>query len=267
MKTWILLLFALASALVPAASAGAGAPTRPLHRTPSLRIVTVPGYRFAVAGRGWGRRAILTFALHLSPPVPEGRARITPIVAPFILVQGIELRATRGGAFVVGVNTLPAGFCATVEVRDLAAHRLTVPRSTPAGGCAYSTPLAARVRLSRTTLTVLKGTLVRPVVVPLLRGTAEVTVHLGDALYLREPGPSGMYQPVIDDAYLATINHGLQLPVECPAEHCPSGFVFWEWIAVKKGTTTITLNPSCRQSKPPCAIPSFAITVHIIRRR
>ena len=91
-----------------------------------------------------------------------------------------------------------------------------------------------------------------------------VTIALGGALYVWEPGNAHpAYLPSAPDKHLDLIGAGTTPPRACPEIECAQGF-FWEWVGVRKGSTAITMTPSCRRLRPMCEIASYAISVHIV---
>jgi hypothetical protein len=122
----------------------AGAPeNRPVHlaglpsprATPSLRFVPVRGYRLGVLGEGWGPRALLGITLR------EGDIR-----------RQIGIRATRSGAFLLGLNRVDPCTALFLTARDRAGR--TAGLNTPLRQC------PAPIRPPSPSVTVLRGELV-----------------------------------------------------------------------------------------------------------
>jgi hypothetical protein len=202
----------------------------------------VPGHRLGVSGAGWPHRRTVALAVH------QGG-----------ITRGLVVRTTAKGGFLVGVDHID--MCAVVwaEARDLAGHRARV--NGPAMGCpapvSLPTPkLSALKRTQRTTMHV-----VRVFGVPSARS---ITVHLGDALYFWLSGAGQpFYQVGAPDANLFLIAQGKTSARACAQPDCAQGF-YWEWLAVRVGTTGIGLSPSCLDSTPPCELPSLEITVNVV---
>jgi hypothetical protein len=79
--------------------------------------------------------------------------------------------------------------------------------------------------------------------------------QVGDIVEVRLQGMLG-FTAKADPNYLRLVQGSA--PQATPA----SGF--WEWQAIAPGTTIIVLDPACRQSTPPCGVPSLALRLDIL---
>jgi hypothetical protein len=92
-----------------------------------------------------------------------------------------------------------------------------------------------------------------------------VTLQDGDELFIWEAGTvRPAFQPHADPAYLAVVGQGTTPPRACPQPGCDAGF-YWDYVALRPGTTLVDMSPGCRELTPPCAAPDFALTVKIVR--
>jgi hypothetical protein len=122
-------------------------------------------------------------------------------------------------------------------------------------------------------LHVIVGRSITPPAVDILNGhPATVTVHIGQVLYLWEPGvtaPTFQAQVVggtgtaTASSPLVLIDAGQTAPKDCAQVDCAAGF-YWRWLAVRTGDTGIVLSAACRMAKPPCMLPDFVIAVHVV---
>lgn len=230
-----LLLFATAA--VPAA-AGSG-------RT--LKIVNLRSGGLGVQGIGWG----------------QTRLEVSLITGPWTV--GLSIRPNLRGRF--RVKAVGANPCAGLLFRaiDTHGHRKTV--RGPQLGCNVPADLP------RPELHVVVGRAVTPATVKVLAShPGSVTLHVGELLYLWEPGTTvPAWTPrLLDSAGTQTSGRPLQLvdagqtpPRACPQVDCDAGF-YWKWLAVATGDTGITLSAACRASTPPCMVPDFIIRVHVV---
>lgn len=257
-----ILVFSLLTLLLPI-SGQAAAPAASHAR--SVRAVTMTGYQFGVSGAGWGhnKRIVVTFAHGY---ISKGNALLDRITT-----EGVELRTASNGSFLVGVSgTTPCGQqFMRATVRDFSGHSaLAFPQAKP---CCPPSPVKVGSQPGCQTaaagMKVLKGKQLHPsVAVVTPEGPSAITVHLGGVVELL----SGVSERVstlsslsVDDAYLALFSTGTS--GRCPPNaSCPVPMpsMYWQWAAVRKGTTSIRLSPSC-PPRQQCSR-SVAITVHIV---
>lgn len=242
MKPLVALTVVLVTIMVSGTPAHARLPGHATRKAATLKLVTVPRHRLGLSGNGWPHRRTVALAVH------QGGT-----------VRGLALRTTAKGTFLVGVDNIDMCTGIWAEARDLAGHRARV--NGPVMGCpppvSPPTPkLSVLKRTQRTTMHV-----VRVFGVPSAR---TITVSLGDALYFWQPGTGQpFYQVGAPDANLFLIAQGTTPARACAQPNCAQGF-YWEWLAVRLGTTGIGLSPSCLDSKPPCELPSLEVTVNVV---
>lgn len=223
-------------ALIPGSAVGAGS-------TRTLQTVTVPGYRLGVRGTGWGTGRVV-----LTAQVPSG-------------VVGVELRPASGGSFLVAASNLD--LCGGVQfaATDTAGH--TGIARGPTLMC--PSPLGVPPPVLRPVLHVLQGGKIIPRQYR-LRGPnhpSSLRMRVGDSLSLWEPGTTApAFTPRVDGKHLVLLKHDQSSSQTCTTSGCATGFA-WTWVAVAAGQTAIDLSPACRQSRPACGMPDYAITVHI----
>lgn len=208
---------------------------------PTLRFVNEKGYRISVKGVGWSHKTRVTFA------VRQGST-----------TEGLELRTTAKGPFVVGVNNIDLCGRSLFKTRDFKGHSARV--RGPALECASPDHPPVPV------LTVVKGHELHIAVTHVDTPPKHtIVIGRGNALYLWLAGqhhPS--FTPSAPKKYFALIGQGTTPPRACPQIECAAGF-FWEWVGLKLVRTAITMTPWCRRYQPPCEGPSYTIRVRIIR--
>lgn len=207
---------------------------------PDIRLVAAAGHRIAVHGTGWPARGRLILSVRYG-----GES------------EGLQLRTTPRGAFTVAVDSIDLCGGVTFIARDLAGHRATV--QGPPLKC------VSRINPPRPVFTVLLGTKLQPheVRVRGITGPHNVTLHVGDALYLWIGGTTTpTFMPKAKARYLFPLSMGTTPPRACAQVDCEARF-FWRWIALRPGETGIDLSPACRQTTPPCEIPDLLLRVRI----
>jgi hypothetical protein len=207
----------------------------------TLRVVTIPGKGVGVAGTGWG----------------QGRVVVSLQTGPWVLAVSVQPNAR--GRF--SIAAIGANLCARVLFRAFDAHRHGKSAKGPPLGC------ASPADYPRPHLVVVSGRRVAPPSVRVV-GThpASVTLHVGDVLYLWEPGTTtAFFSPQLADSLgiLQLIAQGQTPAKTCAEADCAAGF-YWKWLAVGTGETSITLSAACREAKPPCMVPDFLIRIHIL---
>jgi hypothetical protein len=207
---------------------------------PILQFQPTSGYRMSIAGSDWSANQPVTIAVDQTPTV-----------------TGLELRTTSAGTFSVGVKNIDLCTHAVVGARDLLGDAVTLPG--PALECTSRFPVPVPV------LTILSGAALK-VAQTHVDGwgpSGSITIRLGDAIYVWEAGKNRpLAEPEIDPSFFQLNAEGTTDLRACSGAECSAGF-YWEYIGVRAGRTTLTLNPSCRKSTPPCEIPSRAIAVRI----
>jgi hypothetical protein len=205
-----------------------------------LRFTTVGGYALAVKGSGW-----------------QPRARVLFWIRAGAMAEGRELATTATGTFVVGINGLNMCAAPVFRARDFGAGRAKL--RGPALGCPV--PLVVHPPQLR----IVVGTAAPHSVVKINgREPQRVTMHVGDELYLWEQGTgAASFVPHADSHYLVLIRMGTTPARMCPQANCAGGF-YWDYAAVKAGTTGVDLSARCRLVTPPCEIPDFLIQVVIL---
>jgi hypothetical protein len=207
---------------------------------PTLRFVSSAGYPLAVKGEGWAAHARVVFWVHAST-----------------MTEGVELKTNAAGAFAVGIKGLSMCARPAFKARDFATGHAKL--LGPPLGC--HSPAIVPVPQLR----VLTGKQASHVVVKVYGlQPRSVTMHVGDQLYIWEPGSgAASFTPHADGAYLVLFRVGETPPRMCPQPDCAVGF-YWQYTAIKVGTTLVDLSARCRSSTPPCEVPDFAIDVTIL---
>lgn len=222
-------------------------------KAPTLHLAGAAGFRIAVSGDGWAPRSRVAFSVRAGP-----------------WVEGMALQTTAAGTFRIGIRNTELCGGSSFRARDLRGHSAVVYGPALKCPAPFSPPkpvvtvlLGTRLRIetkhsaNRARGTVQEIRLLAP-------GARTETLHLGDALYLWEPGTvRPAFRASANSRYLELIGQGRTPPRACPQVDCEEGY-YWEWIAVTTGTTFIDLSPACRESRPACAIPDFAIRVQIL---
>lgn len=220
-------------------SAVTAAPASASNRT--LSLVSLPGKAVAVHGTGWGR----------------GRLVVSLQTGPWVLA--VSLRPTAAGTFTVAAPG--ANLCAGVEFGTYDIHGHAKSVHGPPLGC------ASPADYPRPRLQVTSGThAASPTVRIIAAHPASVTLHIGDVLYLWEPGTTApFFNPRLSGtpAVLQLVAQGQTPAKTCAESDCAAGF-YWKWLAVQTGDSDIDLSAACRQSKPPCMLPDFLIRVHVV---
>jgi len=206
---------------------------------PMLRFTPATGFALAVQGSGW-----------------QPQARIVFWVSAGGKIAGRELIATGDGSFVMGINGVNVCDRPIFQARDL--HGARARLQGPALGCSQ------RADVPRAQLHVVAG---RPATPPTVRiydnRPASVTMHLGDELYVWEPGVStAAFRPGPIGNKLLLIRTGQTPPRACPQPGCDAGF-YWLYVAIKTGNSTLDIAPACRFATPPCLAPDIIIRVVI----
>lgn len=219
-------------------SAFTAAPAMAGSRT--LKVVTVPGKGVGVAGTGWGR----------------GRVVVSLQTGPWVLAVSVQPDA-RGRFTIAAVG---ANLCARVLFRAFDARGREKEAHGPPLGC------ASPADYPRPRLQIVSGRHVAAPTVHII-GThpASVRLHVGDVLYLWEPGTTTpFFSPQLSDAsgILQLVAQGQTRAKTCSESNCAAGF-YWKWLAVATGGTSITLSAACREATPPCMLPDFLIRVDI----
>lgn len=212
-----------------------------VQASPSLSLTNALGYVTAVQGHGWSYRRLVA---------------LTVLVPGWIV--GVELQTGVRGYFKVGVGRVGPCPRPSFLAQDTAGRRATIP----SGGPYCPTPTDP----PRPELRVLKGhavsTTLHRIVVAGTR--APITMRLGERLRVWEASDAApSFTPHVDDSFLALLEQYTSPARSCAAVDCARGFL-WTWVAIRIGTTTVDLSPVCLQSHPPCGIPDFAITVHVV---
>jgi hypothetical protein len=206
----------------------------------SLRTVAVPSFKIGTLGNGWKAGKPVVVSLHAGP-----------------WVVGVEVRPTRAGSFRVAARGVDLCGGVWFQAVDTAGH------SKIARGPALACPSPQQP--SKPTLKVIGGKQVRSTQYRILTPMppTSVTMHVGDQLYLWEPGSTvPAFTPGVDRDYLALLASGKTPPQTCAAVNCAEGFE-WTWIALRAGDTILDLSPACRLSTPPCGRPDLGIGIHI----
>lgn len=247
---------AVVCALIPlSASSALGRSLRTHSPQPTLRFVMVQGYQTAVQGRNWPVKRRVTFSL-----MQTQMGTMRAVVVPRGTVRGLELRTTGAGRFEIGVNGVDPCGSASYTARDFRGDLVHLSGGTAARPC------KERVSSASPGITVLKGRLlnirVKHVDLPRKKNNA-VVIRVADAIYIWESGDKQPgYVPTAPEKYFELIGQGTTPPRMCPQVECNAGF-YWQWVGMRTGTTSITMNPSCR---PSCEIPSYSIPVRIVHR-
>lgn len=214
---------------IPARAANVPAPT--------LRIVTVRGYQVGIAG---------TF----QPGVPVA---FSLQAGPWTV--GREIVPASHGRFLVGIRHLNP--CTNPVARATDIHLHVAELRFPAVEC------LTRPDPSRPVLTVLRGRN-SPGRLVVVRGIQprSVSLRLGDRLQFREGGISApAFTPSADATHLAPLS--VTREGACATwDTCTSGFIY-TFVAVHTGETNVDMSAACRQARPPCMMPDFAIHVSI----
>ncbi len=209
--------------------------------TRSLSLVSLAGKGVGVHGAGWG----------------HGRVVLSLQTGPWVLA--VSLRPTATGTFTVtapGVN-----LCAGVVLVAHDTHGHGKKVHGPPLGCASPADYP-RPRLQVT----LGKRVASPTVRILDAHPASITLHVGDVLYLWEPGTTAPFFSPRESGtpgVLQLIAQGQTTAKPCAEAECAAGF-YWKWLAVKTGDSGIELSAACRQSKPPCMLPDFVIRVQVV---
>jgi hypothetical protein len=224
--------------LLPVANsvlAGAGS------ASPTLRFVTAAGYQPAIAGRGWMPGTRIVFS-----------------VQEATVAAGLEIRVTRRGTFRVGVTDVSMCDRPVFVARDLHGGLQTKLSGPPLGCASRLNPPVPQMHL-------LQGRLAKHRVVRVYRiQPRQVTLHVGDELYIWEAGTSQpAFRPHADPTYLTLIGQGTTPPRACAQPDCDSGF-YWDYVALRTGVTLLDMSPACRDAAPPCAAPDLAMKVTIL---
>lgn len=211
-----------------------------VHRVnPSLRFVHRAGYQLVVAGRGWRPWSPVIFSV-----------RVGAISA------GLEVKATRRGAFAIALSHL--SLCSEPEfaARDLRSHHASL--HGPPLGC----PLPANPPMP--VLKIIQGKRSAPAVYRIAGIVPRsVNMRLGDELYIQEDGATlPAYLPYVNAYYLTLVRAGRSSGPGCQLANCNTNY-FWEYAATRLGETVIDMSPACRQVRPPCEAPDFGISVKI----
>jgi hypothetical protein len=209
---------------------------------PSLHVVAISGFRIGTVGTGWHAAGPVIVRLQSGP-----------------WVVGVQVRPARDGTFEIGVKRVD--LCGGVRFRAVDSAGRSANAHGPALLC------APRLNPPRPLLYVLKGMPLSPTTVRVLGPArpAIVRMHVGDSLYLWEPGTDvASFTPSVDPRYLALIAQERTPPRLCPQVDCALGFA-WTWVALRPGVTTIDTSPACRLSTPPCGMPDYGIRVVISR--
>ena len=208
---------------------------------PTLALVTGSGHALAIAGRAWGKHVVVS-------------ARIGDAAG------GAALLTSSGGRFTVGLDFTVACGGITFEARDYAGHDLTLRRAGPL--------CPNRAGDSGPVVVVLRGRIVHPhpVNVTPTSSARRLTIHLGEELVFADTGgPSPFYVPEVDTQHFAVRQHGPRASGPCASANCiPVTGETWSWVAVKRGSTVLSLSPTCRLSHPACELPDRIITVQIV---
>lgn len=213
---------------------------------PSLVLTAAPGYVFAVEGHGWAHRRTVAATVYAVG-----------------WTVGIQIQPGLHGYFKMGVRRMDICGDTTITATDTAGRSVSVRRMGPLCASPSNPP--------RPVLVALRGRIVRTTIHRLIEpgGQASVTMKLGDRLSLWDAGTTApMFIPHADSSFLALLEQyrGTQPPpstCSASAAGCAAGFV-WTWVAVRTGKTLIDLSPTCLQTRPPCAMPDFAVTVRIV---
>jgi hypothetical protein len=207
---------------------------------PSLQFTQAAGYPLAVEGHGWRPNARVVFWIRAAN-----------------IVEGRELKTTAGGRFVIGITGLNMCAGPVFQSRDFKSARAKL--RGPALGCAM--PLDIPVPKLR----IVVGQSVPYRLVKIYsHQPGSVTMHVGDQLYLWEPGTAAPpFTPNVDARYLLLIRAGKTPPRACPQPDCDAGY-FWQYVGIRSGNTSVDMAASCRFSTPPCQLPDFAIEVVIL---
>ena len=215
-------------------------------KAPELSWTTVAGYRFAVAGSSWGHSSRVTFRLRQGFPGHETYP-----------IEGLELKTTKDGSFVVGISNIDLCNGENFTARDFKGHRVEI--IGPIMNCLPS-PTPPIPQLNVTTGAVPDITVTH---VDRLWDRKPIVIRLGDAIYLWEKGVQHPFWiPSAPSPSLALIGRGLTPPRRCNQVECAAGF-FWEWVGMKLGQTSISMDPWCRTERPACGVPSFLLQVRI----
>lgn len=206
---------------------------------PSLAFVTRPGHSLAVAGKNWGHHVVVTARIGAS-------------------IGGVALGSRAGGRFTVALDFSMACGGISVEVRDLRGDDITLKRVGPMCPNRLGEPAP--------TVTVLQGVRSASHVRTLGFSSSPRTLamRLGETLQIIERGDSApSFVPTADSQHFMLLQHGGTGSTRCSAACAPTGDLFWDWVAVKRGHGTVSLAPACRQSQPPCELPERFIDVTI----
>lgn len=206
------------------------------HAAPALHFVSKSGYRQTVRGDGWSPKHPVVFSLL------QGSR-----------VLGFEIQADGKGFFVVGVKKIDLCAGETYAARDWGGHRVVLR------GPGLECPIRRNAPVPQLRFLTGSNQPFSAVHVDLPR-TKSASVRLGNAIYLWEEGAkTPLFLPSAEAKYLELFGQGKTPPRACPRVECTAGF-YWEWAAMKDGSTSIVLDPACR---PRCATPSYDVTVTI----
>lgn len=235
-------VIALATVLLASAAAPALAGS-----SPTLKVVTLRSGGVGVEGRGWRQRSVT----------------VTLYTGQWLV--GLSVQPNASGRF--RLAAVGANLCARVLFRAYDAHGHAKQARGPELGC------ASPANYPRPTLRAIVGHAVTLQTVRILAThPASITLHLGDELYLWEPGTTvPAFSPTLQEApapvatvvRLVLVDQGQTPARACAQVDCAAGF-YWRFLAAATGDTGIVLSAACRQSKPPCMVPDFLITVHIV---
>ncbi len=223
----------------------------PLHpqstvstQRPNVQAAMSPDPYPRVIGKGW---------------VPLARVSVT--VRFYGLHATRHLRASRTGAFGIGLEGVHWCRNLTVVSTDTVGHRIVLHGSIPPSSCP---PPSAGTKLVLHVLTA-KQMQARQITVDATKPNLSVTMHVGDVLYVFDPGagqPSVTLTP--DESHFRLIEQG-KLPDCLPTASCPfPPGNYWRLVAIAPGDAIVTLSAACRQSKPPCMLPDRALRVTIL---
>jgi hypothetical protein len=207
---------------------------------PTMRFVSTTGYPLTVRGEGWAPHVRVIFWVHAGT-----------------MSEGVEVKTTGAGAFAVGITGLSMCARPVFKARDFATGHAKL--LGPPLGC--HAPAVVPVPQ----LQILKGKPASRTVVKVYGlQPRSVTMHVGDQLYIWESGSgAASFTPHADSSYLVLFRMGETPPRMCPQVDCAEGF-YWQYTAIKAGTTLVDLSARCRSSTPPCEIPDFALDVIIL---
>jgi hypothetical protein len=232
-------LAALLVAVVCATISSAAFPTRAAS-PPSLHLANSAGHRIAVQGKNWRPNAMVIVTVKFGASV-----------------SGLELRASKAGAFLVAADTIDlCGGVTFTAINPLGPRKLL---QGPQLKC------PTRLDPPHPTWTVLTGTRLHPRVVKLSFGgnRQPVTVHLGDVLAFQQEGNGIQFTPSADANHLSLLQQALPAGTDCTGAAC-SVPTHWRWAAIATGDATIDLSANCRRSVPACELPDQLIRIHIL---